>query len=516
MIAKALSNWKGFLSRTVYHFVNQHDKDLYIAIIAFSSLKSMRSWTTSKERERCIKIGNKNGLQIHKLNEYGGVGSDISKPNRISLHDGMQLVPKPRPPPKWKLFLLALSGAYITNLGTIFNSFAPRMLTKGFPIGLVIFLDLALVVTFLTFVYFPVVQSLPIIDKWMRRGGQVGEMSPCVSVLDQGLQMFAAPMHGTIVDSLKVRVDKLEQHVDALRNAIFSPSGGETTSSPSSVSRTSAPPNQLGQAWVDPLVQQLKARQAASQNAGTDEESYVLVEDGGPTEQRASSDQLLTLSVAHWVKWEHVANFRKWTEKMTREMARHPGFVGLTTIEPLNDDDPFINTFSYDSLQNFMCYINSDVRKQLLLELEVMLQGTSIAEVARERAIGDAFSELFVSTGGLAAVRRPPLWKTSILVLIPLFLVVWPVNTCLYPILVNQYEMNPILANFLCTFLNVLATTYVGVPLMHAHFGDWLKAERTFEKWPCFQFLDTGFPRYVQHVLLVAYILLFFIFGLVV
>ena len=39
--------------------------------------------------------------------------------------------------------------------------------------------------------------------------------------------------------------------------------------------------------------------------------------------------------------------------------------------------------------------------------------------------MGDAFAELFVATGGTAARRPPPLWKTVILTTIPLHVCLW-------------------------------------------------------------------------------------------
>ena len=39
----------------------------------------------------------------------------------------------------------------------------------------------------------------------------------------------------------------------------------------------------------------------------------------------------------------------------------------------------------------------------------------------QERLYVDAFSELFVSTGGHVTSRPPPLWKTVVLTIIPLF-----------------------------------------------------------------------------------------------
>ena len=261
MVLGALTSWKGFLTRTIYHLVKQHDRDVYIQTLSFSNLKSMRSWTTSKERSKCLKVANKNGVSIHMLNEYGGLGSDLTKPNRISMHDSLQLVPRSKSPAKWKLFLLALSGGYLSNVGIILNQLTPRMLLFGLPLGLIIFINLAHIVVFLIFVYLPAVQSLPIIDRWMRRDRKVEDMSPCMSVLDQGLQIFAAPVQSSVLESLKSRVDKLEQHVESLRKATFSPSGQDQ-------------PTVYSQTIDAQFAQQLNARQVSPKA----DDGFVFVE----------------------------------------------------------------------------------------------------------------------------------------------------------------------------------------------------------------------------------------------
>lgn len=53
--------------------------------------------------------------------------------------------------------------------------------------------------------------------------------------------------------------------------------------------------------------------------------------------------------------------------------------------------------------------------------LEGMLLGTSVSEVNEEQSFAAVFDELFVSTGGAASLAHPPVWKTTLLVIAPLF-----------------------------------------------------------------------------------------------
>lgn len=89
----------------------------------------------------------------------------------------------------------------------------------------------------------------------------------------------------------------------------------------------------------------------------------------------------ITVAVAHWVKWEHVLDFELWTEAITSAMAtyltfpfdrrlithRFEGFLGLTTIVPKSEGEPYINCFTYDTPGHLMKFIDSEVRQNFLL-----------------------------------------------------------------------------------------------------------------------------------------------------
>ena len=85
----------------------------------------------------------------------------------------------------------------------------------------------------------------------------------------------------------------------------------------------------------------------------------------------------------------------------------------------------------------------------------------------------DAFSELFVATGGSIPARPPNKWKTAILTTIPLHIIVWKVGNELAPYLIKAHV--PMLVTMLIlAFINVFINVYIGVPLMNYLFGEWL------------------------------------------
>ncbi len=59
-------------------------------------------------------------------------------------------------------------------------------------------------------------------------------------------------------------------------------------------------------------------------------------------------------------------------------MATYEGFLGCTVIYPQGDTgtDPFIACITFDNLVHLMSYVRSDRRRELMLELEPLLEGT--------------------------------------------------------------------------------------------------------------------------------------------
>jgi hypothetical protein len=90
--------------------------------------------------------------------------------------------------------------------------------------------------------------------------------------------------------------------------------------------------------------------------------------------------------------------------------------------------------------------------------------------------------------------------------------------------------VNKYLITYIIVFMNVGTNAYVGVPIMHSQFGDWLRLRNT--KWSSkiesgrFHFmremfgtiadaLDSGLPVYMRWIVVVVYFTLNIAFGIV-
>ena len=109
--------------------------------------------------------------------------------------------------------------------------------------------------------------------------------------------------------------------------------------------------------------------------------------------------------------------------------------------------------------------------------LQPLLVKSSVASLADDRITPDAFGCLLCATGAMASARPPPLWKTTMLTVISLELIVWPITGTLLPMLLDR-GVHVAAGYAVCSFMTVFLNVYVGLPLMHFFFGAWLRLPR--------------------------------------
>jgi antibiotic biosynthesis monooxygenase (ABM) superfamily enzyme len=207
--------WKGFINRTTHRIKSENEHDIYVVTLAFDCYENLRSWHVSDERKQLVDIGRANHITVEQLNAYGGATKEVAK---ISVQLSTESIPRPRPLPRWKIFLLTSSCAACCNFVIGMNDVIGRIERVGFPVGLAIFLNLWQLVVILIYGVLPSVQTIPWVDKWLRLPrAEITEMTPMMSLLDQGLLMFSAPVNSKLTNELTKRIEKLERRLEALR-----------------------------------------------------------------------------------------------------------------------------------------------------------------------------------------------------------------------------------------------------------------------------------------------------------
>ena len=84
-------------------------------------------------------------------------------------------------------------------------------------------------------------------------------------------------------------------------------------------------------------------------------------------------------------------------------------------------------------------------------------------------------------------------------------IIVWQLGGNLFKILVGEARLQLDVVICLTTMVTVGFTSYVGVPLMHSEFGEWLHQERVIDQNDYLSFLDTGLNQRGQIFVLLAW-----------
>eukprot|EP01036_Dinobryon_divergens_P038234 gene38234-50156_t len=104
--------------------------------------------------------------------------------------------------------------------------------------------------------------------------------------------------------------------------------------------------------------------------------------DSGPS-PTATANTPLTMVVSHYVKWERALDFFDWTQSVTALMAEHKGFLGLITVPPGSEGEPYVNTFAFEKYECLKSFLDDPRRQEKMTELEPMLEATTVAQASQ-------------------------------------------------------------------------------------------------------------------------------------
>lgn len=132
-------------------------------------------------------------------------------PTRLELHESMSKAPQAVPPPKYKLFLIIWICVLSVNLVNVLAGGSRDLIGYGLAFSAATFLGLCHQMVVIIYALAPFLMSLYAIERWIKSPRcRVEEMTPVYSILDQGLQIFAAPPKEKPPPEILSRLDRLE------------------------------------------------------------------------------------------------------------------------------------------------------------------------------------------------------------------------------------------------------------------------------------------------------------------
>lgn len=325
-LMEALSSFRGFQHHSVHVLSNEGDYVQYAIILQFDTVQVLNRWQSSEERGKLVKRLEHKKIKIFSVDHYGGLiaantpnqdeengGMEAIK-TKFHLQDAMQFLPRPQPPPKWKLFIIIYVNVIFCILIEQIGGSTAKMIASGVPIGLAIFFAQFHSVPFMSYVTMPLCLSIPWVSYWLRLPRpRVEDLHPVLAVLEQGLQMFA--LQPTDVQ-LQARVRKLEERLDRLRSI-----NNDLNHRVESLSeRTTSIPH-LQRAKSQAIVRHDAVDKALT--ARKDSPPSSTKSDGiNPSQPLFTSSGPLTMVVRHYIKWEHVLDFNIWCDRIDEEMKK--------------------------------------------------------------------------------------------------------------------------------------------------------------------------------------------------
>jgi antibiotic biosynthesis monooxygenase (ABM) superfamily enzyme len=313
-----VSMFHGFISRRV-HEMNSTDEYLeYVIINIFQSYESFKDWYVSQERSKLMKKLKQHHIQWNVMNAYGGDVEDDSTQtfnhhsrvsNRIHLQNSLMKIPKPLPPPKWKLTIILIVSIYALVVAFIFSGQFDIYLEAGLPKSFIYFFFVTQLVIVNVYALAPLVMEIPFVDKWLRYQRPNPEtMNPFLAALDQGLKIFAVKVSPPPHPELVRRIDALERKLDRLREVEYN------LKLSLQKSHSLSPHSDFEHEDPRSPVHALRSIEASLEKFTSRKRSN--------SEMKLSNrhKHKITMAVRHYVKWEYLLEFEDWINHMEAEM----------------------------------------------------------------------------------------------------------------------------------------------------------------------------------------------------
>ncbi|MGN0926057.1 antibiotic biosynthesis monooxygenase [Ectopseudomonas mendocina] len=176
----------------------------------------------------------------------------------------------------------------------------------------------------------------------------------------------------------------------------------------------------------------------------------------------------VTLVVRHQVQQQHEQRYETWLRQIIDIAGDYAGHLGVDVARERQDGlVHFTCVLRFDQLQHMQGWLDSEVRKQLVADVQPLLRAGDDTEVL----LGKDF--WFVPR---EAVQPPPRWKQAIVT----FLVIMPLSLLVPALWQPVFTMlpglaGPLLSNVLITLSIVLLVVYLFMPMATRAFAAWLK-----------------------------------------
>jgi antibiotic biosynthesis monooxygenase (ABM) superfamily enzyme len=182
---------------------------------------------------------------------------------------------------------------------------------------------------------------------------------------------------------------------------------------------------------------------------------------------QAGEEGPVTVSLSRRVKPGREKDYEAWISGVVTEASVFPGHQGAHVLRPNRPGGDYVLIYRYDSYAHCRAWEDSPQRAKWLEKLEDLVEPDS---TTMKRVTG---LESWFDLPEVPVAAKAPPHKMAITLIVVVFVIVWPLNVFLGPVLTNWGF--PLFAKiFTIAVIQVLLMTYLVMPWVTRRIRGWL------------------------------------------
>lgn len=179
---------------------------------------------------------------------------------------------------------------------------------------------------------------------------------------------------------------------------------------------------------------------------------------------------IVTLVVRHKVRPDALHTYEEWLKRSVRTAMSQDGHLGVNVIRPTEEDHTFTTVVRFAKAEKLQAWVNSSVRRSLIVEVTPLLQDIDAPEVSNDPE--------FWFTPTHADKSQPPKWKQAVLS----YVVIAPLSMVIPQLWSPLFQQHPALggvvaSNLIIMFCIVGLVTFAIMPYVTRWLAGWLTAK---------------------------------------
>ncbi|MCF8480200.1 MAG: antibiotic biosynthesis monooxygenase [Rhodospirillum sp.] len=180
----------------------------------------------------------------------------------------------------------------------------------------------------------------------------------------------------------------------------------------------------------------------------------------------AGSEGPVTVSLSRKVKPGRDADYEAWISGVVAEASVFPGHQGAHVLRPRQPGGEYVLIYRYDTYAHCQAWEDSLERAKWLAKLDDLVEG----EATMKRVTG---LESWFDLPEVPVAAKPPPHKMAITLIVVVFVIVWPLNVYVGPVLTDLGLPLPVKI-FVIATIQVLLMTYLVMPRVTRLIRGWL------------------------------------------